>query len=72
MEAEGELAADSCSLHVADMGKDKEGPTRSVLNAEHEEASVKAYGPWVVVARKKTRNFRSSGTSSPQGFVPSH
>ena len=65
MEAEGEVAMGSCSLHVADVGKDKGGPIGSVLNAEHEEASVGAYGPWVVIARKKTRNFKSSGTSSP-------
>nr|POE57115.1 hypothetical protein CFP56_02139 [Quercus suber] len=71
MEVEGEVAAGSCSLHVADVGKDKGGPTGSVLNAEHKEAYERAYGPWVVVARKKTRNFRSSGTSSPQDFVPS-
>jgi len=72
MKVEGEVAAGSCSLHVADMGEDKGGPTGSVLNTEHEEAFEGVYGPWVVVARKKTINFRSSGTSSPLKFVPSH
>ena len=71
MEAEVEVAVGSCSLHVADVGKDKGGPTRSVLTAGHKEASVGAYGPWVVVTRKKTKNFKSSGMPSPQGFVPS-
>ena len=71
MEAEVDVAASSCRVHVADVGKDKGGPTRSVLAAGHEEASVGAYGPWVVVTRNKTKNFRSSGTHSPQGFVPS-
>ena len=71
MEAECEVAAGSCSLHVADVVRDKEGPIGSVLNAEHEETSQGAYGPWVVVTRKKTRNIKSSGTSSPQESVPS-
>ena len=71
MEAEVEVAVGSYSLHVADMGKDKGGPTGSMLTVGHEEAFVGAYGPWVVVTRKKIKNFRSSGTHSPQGFVPS-
>ncbi|KAL0016537.1 hypothetical protein SO802_003606 [Lithocarpus litseifolius] len=68
--AECEVASGSCSLHVPDVVRDKGGPTGSVLNAEHEEASQRAYGPWVVVTRKKTRNIRSSGTSFPQEFLP--
>ena len=43
MEAECEVAASSCSLHVADVVRDEEGPIGSVLNAEHEETSQGAY-----------------------------
>ena len=71
MEAEVDVVVSSCGVHVADEGKDMGGPTGSVLAAVHEEASIGTYGPWVVVTRKKTKNFRSSGTHSPQGFVPS-
>ncbi|XP_050263849.1 uncharacterized protein LOC126708070 [Quercus robur] len=71
MEAEVDVAASSCRVHVADVGKDKGGPTGNVLAAGHEEESAGAYGPWVVVTRKKTKNLRSSGTHPPQGFVPS-
>nr|POE71528.1 uncharacterized protein CFP56_12759 [Quercus suber] len=63
----------SCSVHVSDVAEDKEGPTRSVLHAEHEKEHEKEsegnYGPWVVVTRKKTRNTRSSGTLLPQVTV---
>ncbi|KAF3942957.1 hypothetical protein CMV_030441 [Castanea mollissima] len=65
MGTEREVASSSCSLHVSDVVKDKEGPTGSVLHAEHEEVSEGPYGPWIVVARKETRNFRSSGMSLP-------
>ena len=71
MEAEVDVVVSSCGVHVADEGKDMGGPTGSVLAAVHEEASIGTYGPWVVVTRKKTKNFRNSGTHSPQGFVPS-
>ena len=65
MEAEVDVVTSSCGVHVVDEGKDMGGPTGSVLAAGHEEASVGAYGPWVVVTRKKTKNFRSSGMHSP-------
>ena len=63
------VVSGSCSLHVPDVAKDKEGPTVSVLHAKHEEASVGTYDPWVMVTRKKTRSTRISGTLLPRVIV---
>lgn len=69
MEAIRGVVLGSCNLHVPIVAKDKEGPTPSVLHVEHEEASDEAYGPWVMVTRKKTRSARAKRKHSPLGMI---